>query len=96
MRPRHTRSSIYADARLRVQGLARAITLFNVSPGGFRAEGLGLMSAGQHGTLKLDGYEPIGTTVVWAEGETIGCRFDRPLHPAVVDAIARRFPSWAA
>ncbi len=47
---------------------------------------------GSHCTLKLDSFEAIGATVVWMRNRVAGCRFDRQLHPAIVDAIALRYP----
>ena len=43
--------------------------------------------------LRLPGLESGHATVVWSKGQYIGCAFERPLHPAVVQMIARKSKS---
>lgn len=44
---------------------------------------------GQLITIKLDGMESLSGCVKWIEHTTIGIELQRPLHPAVVDHLAR-------
>jgi hypothetical protein len=58
----------------------------------------GLRQRGAHGVsvqvmdlwLRLPGLEPCHAIVAWAKGSYVGCRFERPLHPAVLDMIVRK------
>jgi len=40
--------------------------------------------------LRLPGLEPCHAVVAWSKGNFVGCRFERPLHPAVLDMIVRK------
>ena len=42
----------------------------------------------------MDTFETLGAQVVWVRGSLVGCLFERPLHPSVVDAIAARHPGF--
>ena len=39
--------------------------------------------------LRLDGGWPIPATVVWKEGERLGCRFDQPIAGSLVRELTR-------
>jgi hypothetical protein len=40
--------------------------------------------------LRLGGLEACHATVVWTSGHLVGCRFSRPLHPAVLDMVVAK------
>jgi hypothetical protein len=40
--------------------------------------------------IRLPGLEPTPAKVAWVRGYEIGCAFERPLHPAVLDLIVAR------
>ena len=42
--------------------------------------------------LKIDGLETLGSTAAWTAGQSAGLEFERPLHPAVADHIAKLHP----
>ena len=41
--------------------------------------------------LRLPGLEPRAATVAWIRGQSLGCAFDRPLYPPVLETIIRRY-----
>ena len=43
--------------------------------------------------ITLPGFGPLEAEVVWRIGESYGCAFVAPLHPAVFDHILAKFPS---
>ena len=43
--------------------------------------------------ITLPGFGPLEAEVVWRIGESYGCAFIAPLHPAVFDHILAKFPS---
>ena len=40
--------------------------------------------------LRLPGLEACQAKVAWERGNHVGCAFERPLHPAVLEMIAKR------
>jgi hypothetical protein len=57
--------------------------------------GCRLISAGEHVVgerlwLRFVGKPAIAATLVWAEGGTIGCRFDAPIESALVRSLTLR------
>ena len=57
---------------------------------GFRACTHLELAQGTDVWLRLPGLEPYQATVVWSKGQYIGCAFERPLHPAVLEMIVRK------
>lgn len=45
--------------------------------------------AGERLWLRLDGGWPIPATVVWADGERLGCRFDQPIAGSMLRELTR-------
>ncbi len=66
------------------------VQLRNLSRTGFWTEWLYSLRMGDLLWLKIPGIERLSATVVWIEGFTIGCSFERPLHPAVMQHIIAR------
>jgi hypothetical protein len=64
----------------------RRVTLSDLSSGGFRITLDEPLPSGAPLTLQMDGFEPVDGFVVWQDGDQVGCRFAKPLHPALVDA----------
>ena len=71
-------------------GTGVAIQIVDLSVDGFRASTHLQVDKGADVWLRLPGLEPYQAKVVWAKGNFIGCAFERPLHPAVLDMIANR------
>ena len=75
---RHT--VVVSRATVRGQGqLAEDAELLDLSIYGCRVASTGEHEAGDRLWLRLDGGWPIPATVVWTDGERLGCRFDQPI-----------------
>jgi PilZ domain len=78
-------------AGLRQRGASGvAIRVVDLSTHGFRAATHLELCEGVDVWLRLPGLEPYHAKVAWSEGHYIGCAFERPLHPAVVDMIVSK------
>lgn len=65
---------------------ARA-NVFDLSAEGFRIATFRGVSNGAKVWLHLPGLEPLRAEVMWIRKGFAGCKFARPLHPAVLDMI---------
>jgi hypothetical protein len=85
------RTSVDLGAGLRQRGASGvSVRVMDLSPHGFRAATHLELPEGTDVWLRLPGLEPFHARVAWCEGHYVGCAFDRPLHPAVVDMIVRK------
>lgn len=83
-------------AALRQRGASGvSVRVLDLSPHGFRAATHLELTEGTDVWLRLPGLEPYHARVAWCEGHFIGCSFERPLHPAVVDMIVRKASGYA-
>jgi hypothetical protein len=73
-------------------GTGVAIQILDLSTDGFRATTHLQLEKGSDVWLRLPGLEPHHAKVMWAKGAFIGCAFERPLHPAVLDMVVRKGP----
>ena len=71
-------------------GTGVSIQIMDLSTDGFRASTHLQLEKGSDVWLRLPGLEPYQATVMWSKGSFIGCAFERPLHPAVLDMIVRK------
>ena len=71
-------------------GTGVAIQIMDLSVDGFRASTHLNLAKGTDVWLRLPGLEPYQARVIWAKGNFIGCAFERPLHPAVLDMIVKK------
>jgi hypothetical protein len=79
------------DAGLRQRGGSGvAVHILDLSVDGFRASTHLDLPPGADVWLRLPGLEPYQAKVAWSKGQYIGCAFERPLHPAVLDMLVRR------
>jgi|SRR5438128_2342094 hypothetical protein len=87
---RTERREVVLGAGLRQRG-AHAVTvqIVDLSTTGFRAATHLNMIPGADVWIKLPGLESLHARVVWMRGHLMGCEFMRPLHPAVLDMVAR-------
>ena len=77
-------------AGLRQRGASGvSVEVTDLSTHGFRASTHLELVKGADVWLRLPGLEPYHARVAWAKGNYIGCAFERPLHPAVLDMILR-------
>lgn len=61
--------------------------LIDVSLYGCRVDADEIFESEQRLWLRFSGGNPVGATVVWAEGGTVGCRFDEPLDRTLLRAL---------
>jgi hypothetical protein len=71
-------------------GTGVTIQIVDLSTDGFRASTHLQLAKGTDVWLRLPGLEPYQARVMWAKGNFIGCAFDRPLHPAVLDMVVNK------
>ncbi|MFN3944168.1 MAG: PilZ domain-containing protein [Allosphingosinicella sp.] len=84
------RVPVELGAALRQRGATGvSVQIMDLSTDGFRAATHLELSQGTDVWLRLPKLEPFHAKVVWAEGLYIGCAFERPLHPAVLDMVVR-------
>ena len=82
------------DAGLRQRGASGvSVEVTDLSTHGFRASTHLVLEKGADVWLRLPGLESCHAKVAWTKGNLIGCAFERPLHPAVLDMILRRTSS---
>ena len=85
------RVSVALGAGLRQRGAAGiSVQVMDLSIEGFRATTHLEMIEGTDVWLRLPGLEACHAKVMWRKGVQIGCRFERPLHPAVLDMVVRK------
>ena len=85
------RVPIELGAGLRQRGASGvSVLVMDLSIHGFRASTHLQLSDGTDVWLRLPGLEACHAKVVWSKGQYIGCAFERPLHPAVLDMIVRK------
>ncbi len=71
-------------------GTGVSIEIVDLSVDGFRASTHLQLAKGTDVWLRLPGLEAYQARVMWAQGNFIGCAFERPLHPAVLDMIVKK------
>jgi hypothetical protein len=71
-------------------GTGVSIQIVDLSTDGFRASTHLNLAKGTDVWLRLPGLEPYQARVMWAKGNFVGCAFERPLHPAVLDMIVTK------
>jgi hypothetical protein len=85
------RVSVTLGAGLRQRGASGVtIQVVDLSTHGFRAATHLELEVGTDVWLRLPGLESCHATVAWSKGHLIGCAFERPLHPAVLDMVVRK------
>ena len=85
------RVALELDAALRQRGgTGISVHIHDLSVDGFRASTHLDLEPGDDVWLRLPGLEPYQAKVAWAKGQYIGCAFERPLHPAVLEMIVGR------
>lgn len=79
------------NARLNQQGAAVvSVHILDLSTHGFRVDTHLDLSLGKPVWLRLPGLEPALAYVIWTDGYLVGCAFDRPLHPTILDLVVSR------
>jgi hypothetical protein len=87
----HERTEVEAEVSLRRTGkLAFRVRVYDVSPGGCRAEFVERPEVGERVWVKFDGMDPIEAAACWIVGATAGLQFVRPIHDAVFAMLVNR------
>ena len=76
----------FGNGRMRAQ-------IVDISQSGCRITTVSHISDNGRIFITLPGFGPLEAEVVWRIGESYGCSFVAPLHPAVFDHIIAKFPS---
>jgi hypothetical protein len=85
------RIGIELGAGLRQRGAAGvSVQIMDLSTHGFRAATHLDLPPGTDVWLRLPGLEACHARVAWQEGHYVGCAFERPLHPAVLDMVVNK------
>lgn len=97
-RRRSYRSELQLRASYREYGTTARmqVRVLDLSVTGFRMETNALLEVGQSIHLEMPGLESKQATIAWGRHGQFGCSFSTPLHPAVVDHIARTAPTPTA
>lgn len=82
------RKAVALEAGLRQRGASGiSVRILDLSTTGFRAATHLELAAGTDVWLRLPKLEACHAKVVWSGGNLVGCAFERPLHPAVLQMI---------
>jgi PilZ domain len=71
-------------------GSGVSVQIMDLSTHGFRIETHLDLHEGADVWLRLPGLESCHATVAWVRGYVAGCKFERPLHPAVLEMIVAK------
>lgn len=80
------RHPVRLRAIVRYGTLLRRVTVTDLSIGGFRMTLDDRLVPGAPVELRMKGLAPLQGSVVWQDGDQVGCRFAADIHPALVDA----------
>ena len=82
------RKAVSIRATLRRQGESKfSANVADLSESGFRVESHYAIPMGAQVWLTLPGLAAVPAIVAWSSGHSLGCRFESPLHPAVLDRV---------
>lgn len=71
-------------------GMRRSsVDVLDISCAGARVSSLNPLQPGTSFWIKLPNLEALEMTVVWSKGFEAGCRFLKPLHPAIFQVVAQ-------
>jgi len=80
-------------AALREAGAKTApVVILDISVGGFKADVPEPVEEGSEVWLRVAGFAPRRSRVVWTNGKEIGCEFESPLHEAELEQIVSPAP----
>jgi len=88
---RDTRTMVALTCQLRIGGGAwRPGSLVDLSCSGFRIAWLPSCGPGKPIWVKIPGLEAMPAKVRWQDLGGVGCQFDRPLNPVIVEHLLRK------
>ena len=87
------RRAVGISAHLREPGGQRIyVDVDDLSVTGFRIQSVHGLAVGKRVFLTMPSFAPMQAEVAWRDRYCYGCKFMQPLHPAVLDTIAKRYP----
>ena len=87
---RDPRMNVGITCQVRIgSGPWRLASVVDLSRSGFRIAWLPQCSAGRRIWIRFPGLEAVPATVQWRDHGGVGCQFARPLHPSVIEHMAR-------
>lgn len=86
---RRTAVEVGADLRSQLQPYG-PVGILDLSRTGLRLEGCGLCDVRVRTMIRLPTLATLPITMVWHHHDQFGFRFERPLHPAVLDLLVAR------
>jgi hypothetical protein len=85
------RATVDLGAGLRQRGASNVtVQILDLSTHGFRASTHLDLQTGADVWLKLPGLEALHAKVAWSNAHFVGCAFERPLHPAVLQMMVKK------
>lgn len=94
---RAERRDVVIRAELREPGHTRVtVQVEDLSRTGFRCETWHMLAIGARVFLHLPSFQGLEAYVAWKHAPRYGFRFLHPLHVAVFEAVAARFPPGGA
>jgi hypothetical protein len=78
----------YAALRTNGDGLVPG-SIIDLSVTGCRVSTQGVFANGTRVCLRIEKMNSVWGTVVWQHATDVGIKFEHPMHPAVVEHIAR-------
>lgn len=75
----------------RAGGNSYRVEIFDISESGCKIETVDRPVVGENLWVRFAGLEAIQATVSWIAPPLAGLQFERPIHPAVFDALKARF-----
>lgn len=90
---RHRRLPALRNASVRASQLGQSSgSILDLSVSGCRISTQGFYPVGVRVCLRIEGLQSWWGKVVWQHGAELGIAFELPLHPAVIEHIARTSP----
>lgn len=80
---------VKAKLRTRVHGRYE-VEVLDISLRGIRVATYAKHEIGQRVSVQLPSLQPLRARIVWQSNHQIGCHFDDPIHPAVLELLAQR------
>ncbi len=87
--PRAQRVAFDIAVRYRQASRRSTVLLRNLTVEGARLEGVAGLRTGDVAMIQLPTLAPKSAKVSWTRGDAAGFRFERPLHPDVLDMLLR-------
>ena len=89
----HDRKPVTMGGKLRTPHGRQDVALSDLSTNGCRINAVYMtLTVNQHVVLRPEGLEGLNAVVSWTSGPSAGLKFDKPLHPSVLDYLVGLHP----